>query len=246
MPTGIYNRNGYKHSEKTKRKIGLKHNGKILSEKTLEKISLGHIGVGKGKKQSLEHIRKAIEGRKGFKHSEETKRKQSLLMEGRRHPQSEETKKKISIANTGRKHSPDGIERSRQANIGKKMSVEFRKKMSEYMVLHPIKIFKDTSIELKVEAELQKRGIMYNKQVPLCKVTIADFYLPDSKIVIQCDGCYWHGCPIHCPYKNEKVRIRDMNQDAVLESNGFHVYRLWEHEINKSIEECINKILTIK
>ncbi len=33
--------------------------------------------------------------------------------------------------------------------------------------------------------------------------------------------------------------------DVVLESNGFKVYRFWEHEINKSSAECINKIIEI-
>ena len=51
---------------------------------------------------------------------------------------------------------------------------------------------KDTSIELKMERELKRNNIYYQKQVPLCKIAIVDFYLSEQKIVIECDGDYWH------------------------------------------------------
>ena len=62
-------RNGYSHSEETKKKIGRK--GKIVTEETKQKIISKLIG----KKFSKERIQKAIEGRKGYEHSQETKNK---------------------------------------------------------------------------------------------------------------------------------------------------------------------------
>ena len=113
-------------------------------------------------------------------------------------------------------------------------SLETRQKIREYVVNNPNRKFKDTTIELKIEAELQKRNINYQKQVPLCKIAIVDFYLPEYQIIIQTDGDYWHS--------KEGAREKDEKQDKVLIFNGFNVYRFWESEINNSVEDCVNKL----
>lgn len=112
---------------------------------------------------------------------------------------------------------------------------EHKRKIREYQINNPNKKFKDTSIELKVEKELQQRGIDYKKQIPLCDTAIVDFYLPSSKVVIQCDGDYWHN-------KVGRKEI-DKRQDEILLLNGFNVYRFWGSEINESVENCIDRIL---
>lgn len=93
---------------------------------------------------------------------------------------------------------------------------------------------KDTSIEILIEKELEKRGIYFLKQVALCEITVPDFYLPEQRIVIYCDGDYWHRLP--------KAVERDNRQNNVLRLNGFNVYRFWEKDIRKSPIECIDKI----
>ena len=72
---------------------------------------------------------------------------------------------------------------------------------------------------------------------------MVDFYLPGQKIVIQADGCYWHGCPVHYPKSHIERVKRDKKQDLILNTNGYKVYRFWEHEINESVEKCINSIV---
>ncbi len=94
---------------------------------------------------------------------------------------------------------------------------------------------KDSSVELKMEGELKKNNINYQKHASLCNITVADFYLPKYKIVIYVDGDYWHNL--------SNVKNRDKNQTKILEENGYKVFRFWEHEINKSTKECINKIM---
>lgn len=191
------------------------------------KIALAHLGK-KRVPFSKEWREKLGNASRGRIPSEEARKKSSKSQTGIKNHNygklaSKETRKKMSISQKGRKHSK-----------------ETRKKQSEWHIQNPNKKFKDTGIELKIEKELQNRGVVYEKQKSLCKIAIVDFYLPSLKSVIQCDGCYWHGCPFHYPLLMEKKR--DRNQDTVLESSGFKVYRFWEHEINESVENCINRI----
>jgi DNA mismatch endonuclease (patch repair protein) len=195
---------------------------------------------------------------KGSKHTKETKKKISLANAGR--VISEETRKKMSVAligNTrslGYRHSEKAKKKISVALIGntrtlgnrnfhgRRHSEESKKKMSLAHIANPSRKFKDTIIELKVEKELINRKIEYVKQHPLCKEAIVDFYLPGINIVIQCDGCYWHNCPGHYPDAYIGRRDRDAEQDLVLTSNGYKVYRFWEHEINTSVSECLDRI----
>ena len=213
MPSGIY-----KRTNEHKRKITEGMMGHVTTNETRKKISDSHKANPQrywlGKKRSIEDRKKMSLG---------------ITRNGRPYtPQSEETKKKHSISMMGKNKYPK--------------TEEHKQKIREYVIAHPNLKRKDTKIELKVEVELKKRNIIYQKQVPLCKIANVDFYLPDDKIIIQCDGCYWHDCPEHCLNDNTKIKDRDKKQDIVLKSNGYKVYRFWEHEINKSVEECINSI----
>jgi hypothetical protein len=95
MPTGVY-----KRSEETKRILSIAHKGKKLSEQHKNKISNALVSQwSKGK-------------RKGYKHTEEWKRK-------------------IGIKSKGRVFSKETIERMSLAHKGKKCSDEAKRKMSE-------------------------------------------------------------------------------------------------------------------
>ena len=94
---------------------------------------------------------------------------------------------------------------------------------------------KETSIEKEIERELKKRKIKYRKQEALCKISVVDFYLPELKTVIYCDGDYWHRLP-GCKEKDER-------QNKVLKDEGYKVFRFWESEIHKSSKNCIDKII---
>jgi very-short-patch-repair endonuclease len=121
--------------------------------------------------------------------------------------------------------------------LGKHHTEESKRKCREAQIKHRVsgKVkFKDTKIEQKIETELKRRNIYYEKQIPLCSITIADFYLPEIRTVIYCDGTYWHSL--------DKAKQRDINQDLILMFHGFNVYRFTETEINKSPKRCINKI----
>lgn len=95
---------------------------------------------------------------------------------------------------------------------------------------------KDTSIELAIEAELIKQNIPYLKQSPVEGIALVDFLLP-NKIIIQCDGDYWHSL--------QKVKNRDANQDFALGFRGYKIYRFSGTEIRKSASRCIERIKEI-
>lgn len=173
------------------------------------------------------------------KHSERWRGKMSKTHKGK--PKSENHKQSIREASFGKKMPPRSEEwskKQRKSHLGKKRTEETKKKQREWHINNPNRIFKDTKIELKMEEELKRRNINYEKQIPLCKIAIVDFYLPEHKIIIQCDGDYWHNLSEH--------KSKDKNQDKVLQENGFNVYRFWEHEINENVKMCVNKIKEIK
>ena len=183
--------------------------------------------------------------KKGYKQTEEHKQKEKehspKYWLGKKRPSpSKISNKKNSEANKKIKHTKKWNKNVSLAKTGKKrmpFSNEWKRKMREnhikYVTSGKVKN-KDTSIEIAIENELKRKNIYYEKQVPLCKVCIADFYLPQYRIVIFCDGTYWHSREIN--------QGRDIAQDTVLTFNGFNVYRFTEVEIKKSVKKCIRDI----
>lgn len=79
-----------------------------------------------------------------------------------------------------------------------------------------------SSIEIAITKVLESIGVAYISQHPIGPY-IADLFLPDLNMVIECDGSYWHGLP----GRVEKDRARD----AWMVSRGFKVVRLSEPDI---------------
>jgi DNA mismatch endonuclease (patch repair protein) len=71
-----------------------------------------------------------------------------------------------------------------------------------------------------------------------------DIVIPSLRLVIFADGCFFHGCPKHyrAPLSNTQYWVpkiernieRDKAQQAALETDGWSVWRVWEHELTKS------------
>ncbi len=85
----------------------------------------------------------------------------------------------------------------------------------------------DTKIELKVESQLNELNIKYIKQKKLYdgkRNYFVDFYIPSLKLVIECNGDYWHSLP------NRIQRDKDLKE--YVEKSGHKIIFIWEHEIN--------------
>jgi DNA mismatch endonuclease (patch repair protein) len=97
-----------------------------------------------------------------------------------------------------------------------------------------------TKPELKFKKTLKTLGFAYQ---PKGIHGRPDFANKKHKIVIFIDGCFWHGCSQHYKkpksnrdYWKNKIR-KNMERDSKvrieLESKGWKVMRIWEHEIKK-------------
>ena len=69
-----------------------------------------------------------------------------------------------------------------------------------------------------------------------------DFVFKTQRVALFVDGCFWHGCPKHCrmPKSNQSYwfpkirgnRRRDQILSRTLRRMGWHVLRVWEHELS--------------
>jgi DNA mismatch endonuclease (patch repair protein) len=69
-----------------------------------------------------------------------------------------------------------------------------------------------------------------------------DFANKSGRIAVFINGCFWHGCPKH--FKTPKTRrkfwadkirdnkARDRRANRKLRGDGWHVIRVWEHELD--------------
>ena len=103
---------------------------------------------------------------------------------------------------------------------------------------------KDTKPEMIVRKYLFSKGLRFRVHVKKLAGS-PDIVLPKYKIVIFVNGCFWHGHD-GCKYSNlpksneffweQKIRrnkARDIANKYVLQTEGWHVIRIWECEINK-------------
>jgi len=102
--------------------------------------------------------------------------------------------------------------------------------------------YSNNKLEHRIAIALKEAKFEYLQNKRIQKIAIVDFYLPNFSIIIQCDGCYWHGCEKCCPDRNTNRHKIDVEQDKKLKLAGFRVFRFWEHEITTDIQKCINKI----
>jgi DNA mismatch endonuclease (patch repair protein) len=113
---------------------------------------------------------------------------------------------------------------------------------------------KRTGLEQIVENALRREGLKFkrnHRQLP----GSPDFVITSLRIAVFVDGDFWHGYRFPCwansltPFWKEKIqrnRARDRRVHATLRRMGWRVVRLWQHELNDSVEACLNKILENK
>jgi DNA mismatch endonuclease (patch repair protein) len=113
---------------------------------------------------------------------------------------------------------------------------------------------RDTSAEVALRRELYRIGLRYRIDYRITGIRARpDIVIIASRLAVFVDGCFWHACPIHGtePKRNvawwkEKLENnvrRDREGRRQLESAGWTVIRVWEHENVAEAAERIAKLV---
>jgi len=80
-----------------------------------------------------------------------------------------------------------------------------------------------------------------------------DLIFPSSRVVVFVDGCFWHGCPVHYTEpddnrdywkaKLERNKARDALVTNELQSQGWRVLRVWEHDLRRGGFETVARTI---
>lgn len=194
----------------------------------------------KGVVLSIEQRGKISESHKGYKFPEDSKIKMSntrkdLINKGKLF--SMETKLKMS--ETWKKKFGD--------------NPKLKTKMKELRAKQKFPN-QNSLIEIKIQNFLEQLGIEHYPHFFIEEIPHAyrcDIFVPSMKLVIECDGDWWHG-NIQKFLKekfNERI-LYQMKLDEIrnkeLVDDGFKILRLWEHEIKiMKLNDFENKLKKI-
>ena len=114
----------------------------------------------------------------------------------------------------------------------------------------------DSALERAFVNELKRRGITTYSKNDRSVFGKPDFVFKARKIAVFCDIEFWHGYDwvnarkairsnreFWIP-KIERNIKRDKEVTDRLKAEGWTVLRFWEHRIKKSLNECIDEIIT--
>lgn len=111
---------------------------------------------------------------------------------------------------------------------------------------------KDTSLEIKVRKYIFSKGYRYMINYDLQGKP--DIAFPKKKVAVFINGCFWHmhSCGLSSiptarrefwEKKLNRNKERDKEVSAILEKQGWKVFRLWECEIKQDLEKAILPLL---
>ena len=109
---------------------------------------------------------------------------------------------------------------------------------------------KDTGIERRVRSALHRQGLRFRKHVTTLTGK-PDVVFPGRRVVVFLDGDFWHGYRFPAwehtlsPFWRKKIgetRLRDQRNFRRLERHGWHVIRIWQHQIEHDFDACLDRI----
>jgi DNA mismatch endonuclease (patch repair protein) len=114
---------------------------------------------------------------------------------------------------------------------------------------------RDTDPEVALRRILHSRGLRYRLDRPLPGLPRrrADITFALQRVAVFVDGCFCNACPEHgtWPKRNDewwatKIRRnieRDRETDAHLQSCGWTVIRIWEHEAADKAADRVEEVI---
>ena len=240
--------------------------GKKLSKETKIKISKNHEDVS-GEKNHMfgrYHSEKSKEKIRNSDYHKNNSGKNSPMY-GKKNPSMAKWNKEKRLGKTyeelyGKVRAKKMRKRASEifslANKGKPKSKEHIQIIKENRAkqIFPLK---DTSIEVKIQNFLKQLKIEFYthswrneiKYKYRCDILIPVQEGITQKIVIECDGDYWHGNPeiknfMEYPKHSREQRILDFERTNQLEEKGFRVIRLWGSKIKvMEVNDLRSKII---
>ncbi len=109
---------------------------------------------------------------------------------------------------------------------------------------------KDTRPEVAVRSALHRRGLRFRKHVATLPGK-PDVVFSRARVAVFVDGGFWHGYgletwgPSVSDFWREKIGRtieRDREVDRQLSELGWIVIRLWQHEIKRDLDGCIERV----
>lgn len=111
----------------------------------------------------------------------------------------------------------------------------------------------DTAPERLVMRGLKKRKIYFAKYVSSI-IGKPDIVFRRKKVAVFIDSDFWHGHPKRfiMPKSNRKYwrnkiknnKQRDKKVTKQLRKDGWKVIRIWEYDVKRNTNKCLDKILT--
>lgn len=113
---------------------------------------------------------------------------------------------------------------------------------------------KETGIEVRLRKALYTKGLRYRKNSKYI-FGHPDVSMKGLKIAIFCDSEFWHGknfaeneakLTTNREYWVKKIKRnieRDQEVNARLRDEGYTVLRFWGEEIEKHLDDCVDKIV---
>ncbi|MDY0341784.1 MAG: very short patch repair endonuclease [Coriobacteriia bacterium] len=108
---------------------------------------------------------------------------------------------------------------------------------------------RDTAIERALRSAIWSAGLR-GYRVDSAKIPgRPDVSFGRAHVAVFVDGCFWHRCPqcyrepkSNTDYWRDKIErnvARDRTVDEKLLESGWTVIRLWEHEVERDLGECV-------
>lgn len=108
----------------------------------------------------------------------------------------------------------------------------------------------NTGPELRLRRALWRDGLRY--RVRLALAGRPDIVFPGARVVIFVDGCFWHCCPQHGArpktngafWRNKLRRNQERDREVTesLQTDGWTVIRVWEHQTREELPSVVAHI----
>lgn len=207
-----------------------------------------------GRKQSPEHVVRRMAAIKEAREADPTWRvRLSESMKGNSNGsgnkgriQSEEQKQAHSDRMTGR--SATSETRARMSESQRRVWSERTPEEVAALLERKQKVsYKPTDIERRVQQELDDEGVAFVihpwvrvQHGGVKKVLRPDLLLPSKNLIVEVQGCYWHGCSACYGEKARVDRIvEDQTRCLLFAEQGYRVLLLWEHDIKSGLSVTI-------